>query len=89
MSHFKIYRQITENLQLSNFTKIYPVGVELFRLVGQADGRTDGQIDKKNLIITSRNFFKEPKKLVQLNTFSKIIAGYEKRKESNTQAYTQ
>jgi len=32
-------RKILENPQISNFTKIRPVGAELFH----ADGRTDGQ----------------------------------------------
>jgi hypothetical protein len=34
-------RQIFENLQISNFMKICPVGAELFHAGGRSDGGTD------------------------------------------------
>ena len=53
----KFSRQIFENTQISNFTKIRPVAEELFR----ADGRTDGRTDMTKLIAAFRNFAHAPK----------------------------
>jgi hypothetical protein len=45
-----------ENIQISNFIKIRPVGAELFR----AGGRTDGRTDMTQPIVALRNFVKAP-----------------------------
>jgi hypothetical protein len=46
-------RQFPKNPEISNFTKIRPVGAELF----QRDGRTDAI----NVIVALRNFVNAPK----------------------------
>ena len=38
-----LYRNIFENIELSNFMEIHPVGAEL----SQADGRTDVELDEQ------------------------------------------
>jgi len=48
--------RFSNNTQISNFMKIYPVEAELFRANGQTRGWTDTDLTK--LIIALRNFAK-------------------------------
>jgi hypothetical protein len=50
--------KFSKNIQISNFTKICPVGAEMFH----ADGKTDGRTDMTKLIFAFRNFANAPKK---------------------------
>jgi hypothetical protein len=55
---------ISENILISNFIKIRPVGAELFRANGRErrmDGRTDGQTDMSKLTVSFRNLANAPK----------------------------
>jgi len=50
------------NAQISNSTKIRPVGAELFLANRQADGRTDRWTDITKLIAVFRTFANAPQK---------------------------
>jgi len=52
------------SIKSSKFTKIRPVGVQLF----YADGRTDGQTDVTKIIVTFRNFANAPKRHTRTHT---------------------
>jgi len=56
-SNFDFLDTVSKNTQVSNFTKIRPVGAELFH----ADGRTDGQTNMKKLAVAFHNVEKAPK----------------------------
>ena len=53
-------RQSFKNNQISDFTKIRPVGAELFH-EDRTDGRTDGQTDMADRMVAFRNFSYAPK----------------------------
>ena len=52
----------SEEVQLSNFLKLPPVGTELFHADGHRDGSTDGRTDMTELIIPFRKIAKARKK---------------------------
>jgi hypothetical protein len=54
---FNFLGRFSKYTQISNFTKIRPVGAELF----DVEGQTDGQTDMTKLIVVFLNFAKEPK----------------------------
>jgi hypothetical protein len=66
----EFFRQIFEKYsKISNFMKMCPVIIELFRAAGRMDGRTDrqtdwwtdeGKADIANLIVAFRNFALAP-----------------------------
>jgi hypothetical protein len=55
--------QTYSEILISNFTKIRPVGDELFR----TDGRTEGQTDMTKLIVAFRNFKNGPKHITTVD----------------------
>jgi hypothetical protein len=54
-----------KNAQISDFTKIRPVGAELFHAGGRADGRTD----MTKLTVAFRSFANVPNNAVQLTDY--------------------
>jgi len=60
LKKFALSQQIfeKENIQISNVTKIWPVGAGLFH----ADRQTDERADMTKLTVTVRKFVKAPKK---------------------------
>jgi len=62
---FDFSRQIFENTQISNFMTIRPVGAELFH----ADGRTDGQTNKRDAANNRFSQFFERLKTEAINVY--------------------
>ena len=59
--------RFSQNIQLSDFIKLGPVGAELFHVVrakGRTDRKTDRQKDMTNKIVAFRNFQKRVKTFV-------------------------
>jgi len=56
-------RQIFKNTQISNFTKIRPVGAELFHADGQTDGRMDRRTDRHDKTSSRFSQFRECAKI--------------------------
>ena len=52
----KLYRQAFEKYQISNFTKLLPVGAKLFHADRWTDGGMAGHTDMTRLIVAFRNF---------------------------------
>jgi len=42
-SNLNFLHRVSQNIKMSNFIKIHPVGAELFHVDGQTGGRTDRQ----------------------------------------------
>jgi len=61
---------LTKNTQISNFTKIPPVGAELFHTDRQTDGRKDGHEEANSIF---RSFGYVSKKLTFSADFRKEI----------------
>jgi len=52
----ELSRQAFDNIQISSFMKIRPIGAELSHAVGRKGGRTDGEIDATKLSRFSKLF---------------------------------
>jgi hypothetical protein len=65
---WKFLDRFSKNTQMLNFTKIRPVGAELFH----ADGRTDRQTDMTKLTVAFRTFANAPK-----NMSRQLASGFE------------
>ena len=58
---FEFCDSFSNTTHISNFIRIRPVGVELFRVNRRADGRTEGRTDMTKLMVAFHNFAKAPK----------------------------
>jgi len=60
----ELSRQAFENIQISSFVKIRPIGAELSHAVGRKEGRTDGRTERetRRSLVAFRNFPKASKK---------------------------
>jgi len=62
LSHFNYLESFLKNTQISNFTKIRPVGAELFHAERRTGGRTEGLAVMRKLTVAFRGLMKAPEK---------------------------